>query len=478
MTRSCSLTIPETMYERLWKHLFPGDGDEHGAVIAAGLSIQGSSIRLLARDLLLAKDGVDFVDGTRGYKMLKAEFIHPWIRRCRVQKLVYLAIHNHGGTYSVGFSGDDLASHERGYPALLDIAEGMPVGALVLAKHALAGDIWFPDGERAPIVETRVIGARVRRLYPEPAIISFSGKRTEHYNRQLQMFGTSGQSILSNSKVGVIGVGGVGSLLVEYLARLGVGNLVIADPDRIEITNLSRVVGASQWDALTPLQRSPWPAPVRAWAARHGRKKVLIAKRVARQANPDCLVHTIDGDFSRAVVAQEFRSCDFLFLAADSMRARLVFNALCQQYCIPGIQAGSKVVGGKDGELESAFSVTRWVTPGFGCLWCSDAISPYQLALEAKTDHERVDQDYGTKESNPSVITLNAVSASSAVNDFLFSYLEMFGESVKPSPRRFRHLDRRVIDEVLKPDRDCPECSDADTSRFARGDACSLPTSG
>lgn len=37
------------------------------------------------------------------------------------------------------------------------------------------------------------------------------------------------------------------------------------------------------------------------------------------------------------------QACDYLFLAADSMRARLVFNALVHQYLIPGVQLGSKI---------------------------------------------------------------------------------------------------------------------------------------
>jgi hypothetical protein len=66
-----SLTIPETLFDTLDRHLFPGDGDEHGAVLIAGIQhLPGGGTRLLARDLLLAEDGVDYVPGKRGYRML------------------------------------------------------------------------------------------------------------------------------------------------------------------------------------------------------------------------------------------------------------------------------------------------------------------------------------------------------------------------------------------------------------------------
>jgi len=138
------LVIPQSMYSRLHAHLFPGDNDEHGAVIYAGIATSKTGIRLLARELHLAKDDVDYVPGKRGYRMIKANFIGPHISRCAKEGMAYLAVHNHGGRDWVAFSGDDLRSHERGYPALLDIAKGQPVGALVFADNAIAGDICFP----------------------------------------------------------------------------------------------------------------------------------------------------------------------------------------------------------------------------------------------------------------------------------------------------------------------------------------------
>jgi hypothetical protein len=140
------LVLPAAMKAKLFAHLFPGDSDEHGAVILAGVSQSDRGLKLVARELHLAVDGKDYVSGRRGYRMLKGEFIQSRILRARDLKLAYLAIHNHGGTTSVEFSSDDYASHERGYPSLVDIARGMPVGALVCARSAIAGDLWFEMG--------------------------------------------------------------------------------------------------------------------------------------------------------------------------------------------------------------------------------------------------------------------------------------------------------------------------------------------
>lgn len=473
MKRHCSLIFPQGLFDRLYAHLFPGDDDEHAAVIMAGVVQLEDKTRLLARELYLAVDGTDHVDGNYGYKMMRAEFIRPLIRRARMERLVYIGVHNHGGWDRVEFSQDDLDSHDRGHPALLDLAEGMPVGAVVMAKNAVAGDIWFPDGSRSELKEARVLGANIRRLYASPP----SGRHAaaQAFNRQVQMFGEGGQALLGQAKIAVIGAGGVGSLLVEYLARLGVGTLVVIDPDAIDTTNLSRVVGATVADAMGP----SWPIPefLKRLLFTFPRRKVDIAKRVAKQANPAIDFQAIAGDFAKDDVARQVLGCDFIFLAADSMRARLVFNAIVQQYFIPGIQIGSLVTPDKDtGSLDSVFTVTRWVLPGIGCLWCSDTIDRHQLAIEAKSNIEQRDQDYGSGAANPSVITLNAAGASMAVNDFLFSYLGLFTQSVAAAPRRVHHLDRRVVGEVLVPNCECTECSQSSASRFGRGKGAALPT--
>ena len=58
------LTIPVWLYAALQRHLFPGDGDEHGAVILAGTCESDRGLRLVAREIHLAKDGVDYVPGS------------------------------------------------------------------------------------------------------------------------------------------------------------------------------------------------------------------------------------------------------------------------------------------------------------------------------------------------------------------------------------------------------------------------------
>lgn len=473
--RYATLDIPQDIHDVLFRHLFPGDRDEHGAVIAAGMSRDGDRLRLIARDLFLARDGVDYVPGKRGYRMLRAQFIAERIAYCREQKLAYLAIHNHGGMHSVQFSSDDLASHERGYPALLDLIKGPSIGALVFAENAVAGDIWLPGGQRIDVRHARVHGMRLKELYPSPPVYQCGA--TYIHDRQRRIFGDAGQARLAAARVGVIGAGGVGSLVIEYLARLGVGTIMVADPERIDPTNLSRVVHATRVDAMTWLRRPENPAWLQKLGELLSASKTRIAKRIASRANPEVQVVAITDSFAFEDVAMRFKDCDYLFLAADSMQARLVFNAIVQQYLVPGVQIGSKVQLDACGEtVEGAFSVSRFVTAGHGCLLCNGLISPHKLALEAKPEAERKAQDYGADVPNPSVITMNAVGAAHAVNDFLFAYLGLTLDQATPGFRRFNHQRREAVLDTPRRDTNCPECGETNASRRGKGDAVPLPT--
>ena len=98
-------------------------------------------------------------------------------------------------------------------------------------------------------------------------------------------------------------------------------------------------------------------------------------------------------------------------------------------------------------------SANRPVRPGIGCLWCNQFIEPTQLAKETKTDEERKAQAYGVEEPNPSVISLNAIAAAHAVNDFLFDYLGLRSDHGKLYYEHFHFLKRQrmLVEGPAKP---------------------------
>ncbi len=468
MNGQISLRLTRAMWTELERHLFPGDRDEHGAVIGAAVVDTARGSHLLGRRLFLAADGIDYVPGQRGYRMLTPDFVRRWALDCAVEGLAYLAIHNHLGVTRVAFSGDDMASHRRGYPALLDILDGPPVGALVFARRAVAGDIWVSPSHQVELNHAVVVGRSQQTLYPSPPKPADADPR---YDRQVRLFGDRGQDILSVQKVGVVGAGGAGSLINQYLARLGVGHLVVVDPDRVDPTNCPRLVGTRPSDLLPQWIPHRLAHILRMRAA----LKVDVAERVARAANPLVSFDAVEGDIVEPAVVEQLLDCDAIFLAADTMRARLVVNAICHQYLIPTWQVGAKVQIDKDsGEVHDVFSAVRQLVPGVTCLWCNELVDATRLAVEAAEPEQRAAQRYIDEIPAPSVTTLNAVATSHAVNDYLAATVGLPGpgdDDLEVTWTKHRPLNPKPAIETPRRDADCTECQ----GRLASGPLKRLP---
>jgi tRNA A37 threonylcarbamoyladenosine dehydratase len=371
----------------------------------------------------------------------------------------------------VEFSEPDNRSHERGYPALLDITGG-PVGALVFANNAVAGDIWTPDRERRPIKETIVVGRNIRRLYPTPP--PKPPKADITYDRQARWFGDRGQHLLGRLKIGVIGAGGVGMPLVAMLARIGVGTIVVIDPERVEPTNLPRLPESRRLDAMMPLRHIPI---LDGLADRLSTPKVRLAKRIARRASKKIRVIGIAESVIEPCAAEQLKDCDFLFLAADQHLARMLFNAIAHQYLIPGIQLGTRIdVDPNTGEVGDIRSNLRLVLPRRGCMRCNRLLDPSRIQEEAIGDVEQERNRYVAEIPAPSVITFNTRLAAEAASDFMLMMGGLISDEAPLDYLRVRPRQRRHEPVLGPPNKiDCKDCGTTQVSRRARGDRRRLP---
>jgi hypothetical protein len=450
------LRIPASDYERLHAHLFPGDHDEHGAILLAGEHRAASRSTLTVREThLLGPD--EFPPGIHGYRQFAAGALARLGNRAAQEHLAMVTVHSHPGAGERnGLSGDDLTAHERVFPHLLDITGAASVTGVALGEASAAGESWHSDGSRRELAHVKVLGANVRVLRPCPTR-SPSGD-LERFDRQVLMFGTAGQARLRSLHVGVLGAGGGGSILIEQLAHLGVGQITAVDPDVVKPHNLSRIMGATERDA------------------RKQRKKVHVARNHVRQIDPSIRFHAIDGDISHSHVAQRLLDCDYLLLATDTATARLVANAIAQSFLIPLIQIGAKVELRAGGEIEQIYTAVRSVLPRHGCLSCGGLIDPILLQREAATPEQRAQQNYLGDDDivDPSVTTLNAAAAAGALNALLMSVI---GQA---DPHLAEHRitltrEGRVLNTTPKRDPDCRWCGESSDSRYARADPSLLP---
>ncbi len=453
------LRIGADDYQRLHDHLLRDDHDEHGALLLAGQQIRADGdIALTVREIYpLGAD--EFPPGQHGYRQFAPSALARIGNRASDEGLALVSIHSHPGADDYnGLSSDDLRAHERVFPHLLDITSAYAVAGVALGKRSAAGEIWRRDGSRVELDRVRVVGPNVIMLMPRPRIPAAAGLEAERFDRQERLFGRAGQALLREAHVAVIGAGGGGSILIEQLAHLGVGEITAIDYDIVKRHNLSRIMGATEADV------------------RAATKKVQVAARVVARIDPSIAFHAVDGDIADADVAEQLQYADYLLLATDTATARLVGNAIAQTFLIPLIQIGAKVETRKDGAIEQIYTAVRPVLPRRGCLSCAGLIDSIALQREAASPQERADQNYlgDADVIDPSVTTLNAAAASGALNVLLMSVIGQADTALAEHRITLTREGTALVTQVVS-DPVCRWCGTSSTSRYGRSDIKLLP---
>jgi molybdopterin-synthase adenylyltransferase len=201
--------------------------------------------------------------------------------------------------------------------------------------------------------------------------------------------GESSEEVLRQCRVAIIGLGGGGSHIAQQLAHLGVGNFVLFDPDRLEETNLNRLVGANRKDVATETL------------------KTVVSRRLIRRINPIARVIGVSSEWQEE--GRLVASCDVVFGCVDTYGAREEIERACRRFMIPYIDIGMDVTELPDGYLISGQMILSM--PDELCMRCVGFLNEDVLAQEAAR--------YGAAGGRPQVIWPNGVLASTAIGTFV-----------------------------------------------------------
>lgn len=125
------------------------------------------------------------------------------------------------------------------------------------------------------------------------------------FSRMEILVGEEGVNKLAESKIAVFGLGGVGSYVVEALARCGVGSLTLVDHDTVSMTNINRQLFALRSTV--------------------GRSKVMVAKERIRDIDENILVHTYETFYNEDTAGMfDFHSFDYIVDAIDTVTSKLL----------------------------------------------------------------------------------------------------------------------------------------------------------
>lgn len=155
------------------------------------------------------------------------------------------------------------------------------------------------------------------------------------------MFGVESQARLKKSRVLIVGVGGLGCPVALYLAAAGVGEIILVDSERVELSNLNR--------------------QILYWTRDVGRLKVDSASEKLRELNPEVRVRAIASYADEDLLERLVPEVDLVIDALDNWKSRFTLNRVCVRHRKPLIHAG---VYGLYGQL---LVIIPGLTP---CLQC------------------------------------------------------------------------------------------------------------
>lgn len=355
---SFSAAIPITVHEKAFEHLIRLDGQED-ICFALWYPSNGETRKsALVEDVILPE---------RGDRTVKrnAAFLPPYFERSiriAINKKAGLALmHSHLGPGWQDMSGPDIEA-EKGNAAAVLSATGLPLVGLTLGTDgAWSARFWVNERPKVYRREwcdsVRVVGDWIDITY-NPYLINEHRAR----NRTVTAWGPSIQATISKLRVGVVGVGSVGSAVAEALARMGVGRIQIIDFDRVSEENLDRTLNFYKQDVGLP--------------------KVEVVSREIRKSstaeNPN--IESTQFSVCEEIGFRKALDCDILFSCVDRPWPRYVMNHIALSHLIPVVDGGIAIERwhSREGILRAEWRA-HTVTPTRICMECLGQYDPGEV---------------------------------------------------------------------------------------------------
>lgn len=406
-TSPLSLALSGRHHADIYKHLFPGDGNEAVALLLCGRSRNNRRDSLLVREVI----PVPYQDCRirTPYRVTwSVEAMTFALERAMNLGLAVVKVHSHPGSYNQFSDTDDVSDTE-----LFSSIFGW-----LATDDSQASVVMLPDGSMfGREINLRGIGAELSGIRVAGDDFSFWGPAVSTHNKELpnhacriaQMFGKDTYQKLKSLRIGVVGNSGTGSVVIEQLARNCVGELVLVDPEDTEHKNLNRILNSTLSDAnaATP--------------------KVDVMKRAVSAIGMGTKVTTYKKDLMNTRVLKALSSCDVLVGCMDSVDGRHILNKLASYYLIPYVDVGVRIDADGVGGVSNVCGVVHTLQPGGSSLMSRGMYD--QAALSAamlqrsnpKAYAERLKEGYikGICVDQPAVISLNMQIAATAVNELL-----------------------------------------------------------
>jgi molybdopterin/thiamine biosynthesis adenylyltransferase len=166
------------------------------------------------------------------------------------------------------------------------------------------------------------------------------------YSRQIMLpdVDLEGQEKLLNARVLIVGLGGLGSPVAMYLAAAGVGKLILADFDEVDLSNLQRQIIHNN--------------------ARIGHNKAQSAAQTLRALNPEIEINCVETKLDASTLKELVASVDVVADCTDNFAIRFALNAACVAAKVPLVSGAAIRLEGQVAIFDSANN-----SPCYRCLY-------------------------------------------------------------------------------------------------------------
>ncbi|MDO8962323.1 MAG: ThiF family adenylyltransferase [Methylophilus sp.] len=322
-------------------------------------------------------------------------------RRAQELQASVCMVHTHPmSNGEVEFSEADDIGNQKTFEFFGRMIPSLPHTCLVWdgPLQTFSGRVYFSANDWKPISNLEVVNGENRKVFgnclKKPCNIS------ETYNRQAILLGKEGQKILSDLKVGIVGCGGIGSLASALLVHSGVQKFNLYDFDKVRMSNLPRIIGATPNDV--------------------GTSKVKILERYIKALNAEAEVAFFEEAIEAPHLLKQIIDLDVLICGTDDTTSRAFLNQICHQYYTPVLDMGVQFKVDNDGQLVSEIGRANLMLPGTVCMCCCGYINPIKLQQEGLTEaqhQQQVEDGYlsGSDIKEPSMMVFNMQVASLGV---------------------------------------------------------------
>lgn len=369
-----SVAMTAETAKALGGHLYKGPRQEDLCFAYWTPSVGATRFTAVINQLVLPAEGDRVLQGN-------AVFLPQYVHRVLAEAPVGAGVaflHSHLGPGWQGMSSDDERAERDGLAGAVAGQTNLPVVGLTRGTDgAWSGRIWAREAPR----KYQRIWARTVRVVGRQLTITFHPddappRAVESQVATLSVWGKKAQDDLVRVRVGVIGLGSVGSLVAESLSRVGMQRLTYIDFDHVEIRNLDRTLGATEDDAKA--KRSKVAVAARTTKVSHTAARLELRPLTENVLTGEGLAVALD--------------CDVLICCVDRPWPRFLLNGIAYAHLIPVIDGGIAArVKSDETPLHVDWRI-HTVGPDNACMVCLGALrrSDVDLDMQGKLD----DPDY------------------------------------------------------------------------------------